>query len=337
MAVTLIRMASALASTTDDATLIELGRAVIQTEAQAVAALVDRLDENFSRACRILLETRGRVVVCGIGKSGHIGAKLAATFASTGTPAFFVHAAEAAHGDLGMLQSGDVVVALSYSGSSDELLVLLPGLRRLDIPLISLCGLPDSRLASASDVVLDTRVDREACPLGLAPTSSTTATLALGDALAIALLGARGFGEEDFARAHPGGRLGRRLLLRVADVMVAGSKIPRVRDNVQLAEALVEIGARSLGMVNVLDADDRLVGIFTDGDLRRALEGGADIRAVHVADVMTHTPQTIDSTSLAVNALEQMQSRRITSLPVIDGKVLVGVVTLHALLAAGVA
>lgn len=330
-------MASTVASANDDATLVELGKAVIQTEAQAVGALVERLDERFARACRILLAARGRVVVCGIGKSGHIGAKLAATFASTGTPAFFVHAAEAAHGDLGMLQPGDVVVALSYSGSSDELLVLLPGLRRLEIPLISLCGLPDSALARASDVVLDTGVAREACPLGLAPTSSTTATLALGDALAIALLGARGFGEDDFARAHPGGRLGRRLLLRVADVMVSGEAIPTSRDHVQLAEALVEIGAGSLGMVNIVDADDHLVGIFTDGDLRRALEAGADIRAVRVAEVMTRTPQTIDSASLAVTALDSMQARRITSLPVIDGARLVGVVTLHALLAAGVA
>lgn len=323
--------------TSSDESLIELGRAVINTEAAAVAALSGRLDGTFAKACRLLLDCRGRVVVCGIGKSGHIGGKLAATLASTGTPAFFLHAAEAAHGDLGMLQAADVIIALSYSGSSDELLVLLPGIRRLGVPLISLCGTPDSPLALASDVVLDTHVEREACPLGLAPTSSTSATLALGDALAIALLGARGFAQEDFARAHPGGRLGRRLLLRVDDIMTRGDKVPRVRSDVRLADALVEIGARSLGMVNIVDGDDRLIGIFTDGDLRRALEQGVDVRTESIVTVMTPTPSTIDPQSLAVTALETMQTRRITALPVIDADALVGVITLHALLAAGVA
>ena len=332
----------------DGAALIALGRTVLETEAEALAALVPRVDERFADACRLLLGCRGRVVVCGIGKSGHIGAKLAATFASTGTPAFFLHAAEAAHGDLGMLRAGDVVVALSYSGGSDELLVLLPGIRHLGIPLVSLCGEPGSILARASDVVLDTRVAREACPLGLAPTSSTSATLAMGDALAIALLGARGFGPDDFARAHPSGRLGRRLLLRVADVMATGEAVPRVGDTVRLADALVEISSKGLGMVNVVDARGRLAGLFTDGDLRRSLERGEDVRTVGVAELMTRAPLTTGAGTLAHAALETMQARRITSLPVVavgeeehadggEGAVLEGVVTLHALLNAGVA
>ena len=321
----------------DEAALISLGRAVIETETAALAALVPRIDARFGAACRLLLACRGRVVVCGIGKSGHIGAKIAATFASTGTPAFFLHAAEAAHGDLGMLQPQDVVVALSYSGGSNELLVLLPGIRRLGIPLISLCGEPDSALARASAVVLDTRVAREACPLDLAPTASTSATLAMGDALAIALLGARGFGEEDFARAHPGGRLGRRLLLRVGDVMSTGEAVPRVPTTVRLAEALIEIGRRGLGMVNVIAPDGTLAGVFTDGDLRRAIERGEDIRTVPLADLMTRSPRTAVPEALAVAALETMQHHRITSLPVLAEGELAGVVTMHALLAAGVA
>ena len=324
----------------DEATLVALGRAVVETEAASVAALAPRLDARFAAACRRLLDCRGRVIVCGIGKSGHIGAKIAATFASTGTPAFFVHAAEAAHGDLGMIRRGDVVVALSYSGGSDELLVLLPGIRRLGIPLISLCGEPDSPLARASDVVLDTRVEREACPLGLAPTSSTSATLAMGDALAIALLGARGFGTEDFAHAHPGGRLGRRLLLRVSDVMATGEAVPRVPDTARLLEALAEMSARGLGMVNVVDRHGMLAGLFTDGDLRRSLERGEDVRVVGVAELMTREPTTTTADTLAHAALETMQARRITALPVVadaDAGALEGVVTLHALLAAGVA
>ena len=323
----------------DDAALIALGRTVVEIEAAAVAALAPRLDTAFAAACRMLLDCHGRVVVCGIGKSGHIGAKLAATLASTGTPAFFLHAAEAAHGDLGMLQPGDAVIALSYSGASDELLVLLPGISRLRLPLLSLCGEPGSALARASDIVLDVGVEREACPLGLAPTSSTSATLAMGDALAIALLGARGFGPEDFARAHPGGRLGRRLLLRVADVMASGAAVPRVAVTVRLADALVEISSKGLGMVNVVDTDGRLAGLFTDGDLRRSLERDEDVRAVAVADLMTRSPTTVRADTLAYAALETMQTRRITSLPVVTGDdaTLEGVVTMHALLAAGVA
>jgi len=322
---------------TEDASLIALGRTVIEIEAAAIAALAPRLDGRFAAACRLLLDCSGRIVVCGIGKSGHIGAKLAATFASTGTPAFFLHAAEAAHGDLGMLRSEDVVIALSYSGGSDELLVLLPGIRRLGLALISLCGEPDSALARASDIVLDTRVEREACPLGLAPTSSTSATLALGDALAIALLGARGFGAEDFARAHPGGRLGRRLLLHVSDVMVTGERVPRAAGYVPLAEALVEIGRHALGMTCVVGDGGTLVGVFTDGDLRRALERGEDVRRAVLEHLMTPNPRTIGPDALALAALETMQTHRITALPVVAGGELQGVVTMHALLAAGVA
>ncbi len=321
----------------DPASLLNLGRSVIRIEAEAVAQLEERLDDNFVQACQLLLACQGRIVVCGIGKSGHIGAKLAATFASTGSPAFFVHAAEASHGDLGMLRHDDVVVALSYSGSSSELLALIPGIRQMGVPLISLCGEPESPLAKASTVILDTRVEREACPLGLAPTASTTAALALGDALAIALLGERGFTEQDFARSHPGGRLGRRLLLRVSDVMVQGESSPRIMDSATLMTALMEISSKGLGMVTVLDEHDQLIGIFTDGDLRRALERGVDIRSVNIGTVMTTDPATITSDTLAVDAVALMQTLRITSLPVVNDRRLQGVVTMHALLVAGVA
>ena len=321
------------AASTDFASL---GRAVLRIEAEAVAALEARLDENFERACALLIACTGRTVVSGVGKSGHVGAKLAATFASTGTPAFFVHAGEASHGDLGMLCPGDVLVALSYSGTSQELLTLVPGVKRLGVPIVALTGDAASPLARAADVHLDVSVAREACPLGLAPTASTTAALALGDALAIALLGARGFDEEDFARSHPGGRLGRRLLLRVGDVMATGDALPRVRRDARLVDALVEISRKGLGMITVVDADGRLAGVFTDGDLRRAIEAGADVRAVSMASVMTPDPRTIDSERLAVTAVGRMQEHRVTSLPVVDDGRLSGVVTMHALLAAGV-
>lgn len=320
----------------DPASLLNLGRSVIRIEADAVAQLEERLDDSFVQACQLLIACQGRIVVCGIGKSGHIGAKLAATFASTGSPAFFVHAAEASHGDLGMLRSDDVIVALSYSGSSAELLTLIPGIRQLGIPLISLCGEPDSPLAKASTIVLNTRVEREACPLGLAPTASTTAALAFGDALAIALLGERGFTEQDFARSHPGGRLGRRLLLRVSDVMVPGENSPRIQDNATLTSALMEISSGGLGMVAVLSDKHELTGVFTDGDLRRTMERGVDIRTVNIGTVMTRNPTTIGTQALAVDAVTLMQTRRITSLPVVDDGQLIGIVTMHALLAAGV-
>lgn len=320
--------------TTDS--LLNLGRSVIQIETAAIAALEARIDDQFALACQLLLGCEGRIVVCGIGKSGHVGAKLAATFASTGSPAFFVHAAEASHGDLGMFKSNDVVIAISYSGNSGELLTLVPGIKRLGIPLISLCGEPASPLAKASDVLLNTRVEREACPLGLAPTSSTTASMVLGDALAVALLGIRGFTEEDFARSHPGGRLGRRLLLHVRDVMVATTDCPRCHHSATLTEALVEISSKGLGMVAVVNDEDELCGIFTDGDLRRTFATGIDIRDVRIESVMTLNPATTSRDALAVNAVSVMQELKITSLPVISNKKLDSVVTMHALLAAGV-
>jgi len=306
--------------------LLELGRSVITIEAEAIANLEGRIDENFANACQLLLDCEGRIVVCGIGKSGHVGAKIAATFASTGSPAFFVHAAEASHGDLGMFKADDVVLALSYSGSSNEVLTLVPGIKRLGIPLISLCGEPTSALAKASDIFLSTQVEREACPLGLAPTSSTTAMLALGDALAIALLGVKGFTEDDFARSHPGGRLGRRLLLHVQDVMVKPSDCPKCRESAFLSDALMEITSKGLGMV----------AIVTDGDLRRTIASDVDFRKAIISSVMTTNPATTTKESLAVNAVAKMQELKITALPVVkDGK-LEGVVTMHALLAAGV-
>ena len=319
-----------------DASLKELGVAVIQTEASAVASLESRIDDAFVKACRLLLDCRGRIVVCGIGKSGHIGAKLAATLASTGSPAFFLHAAEASHGDLGMLQPGDVIIGISYSGSSAELVALLPGIKRLGIPLISLCGEMNSTLSKSADVALDTSVEREACPLGLAPTASTTATLAMGDALAIAILSARGFDENDFARSHPGGRLGRRLLMRVEDLMVTGDEMPVVPDSAGLKEALVNITAKGLGMVVVANSNKHLIGVFTDGDLRRAFDHDIDIRSTSIKSLMTPAPITIEPGALAVAAVNLMQEKRITALPVVADSKLIGVITMHAMLNAGV-
>lgn len=318
--------------------LLSLARSVISIESSAVASLHSRIDATFFKVCQILLACEGRIVVCGIGKSGHIGAKLAATLASTGSPAFFVHAAEASHGDLGMFKHNDVLVAISYSGNSSELLTLIPGVKQLGAPIIVLCGEPDSPLAQAADVMLSTRVEREACPLGLAPTASTTATLALGDALAIALLGARGFSEEDFARSHPGGRLGRRLLLKVNDVMFSGKRLPVCKASTPVSQALMEISSKGLGMVALTDDSGALSGIFTDGDLRRTLENDIDIRTQSIAEVMTRNPATITSDALAINAVVLMQKLKITSLPVLseNRQTLVGVITMHALLAAGV-
>ncbi len=316
--------------------LATLAKSVLRIEADAVLALQDRIDDKFHKACEILLACEGRIVVCGIGKSGHIGAKLAATLASTGSPAFFVHAAEASHGDLGMFKSNDVLVSISYSGNSEELMTMIPGVKRLGVPIISLCGEPDSPLAHASTVVLSTRIEREACPLGLAPTASTTATLALGDALAIALLGARGFTEEDFARSHPGGRLGRRLLVKVSDVMFSDANLPMCLDTTSLTQALVEISSKALGIVALVDEQQQLSGVFTDGDLRRTLEKNIDIRSLCINEVMTVKPATIDSDALAVVAVSRMQELKITALPVTRENTLVGIVTMHALLSAGV-
>ncbi|PWG65202.1 KpsF/GutQ family sugar-phosphate isomerase [Sediminicurvatus halobius] len=320
-----------------DEDLCRLGRAVIETEAAAVAALGERIGADFARACRLLLDCRGRVVVIGMGKSGHIGGKLAATLASTGTPAFFVHPGEASHGDLGMITAEDVVIGLSNSGETDEINLLLPLIKRLAVPLVALSGNPGSTLARAATVHLDVGVAEEACPLGLAPTSSTTATLAMGDALAIALLDARGFTRDDFALSHPGGRLGRRLLLRIDDLMHTGERLPRVGPDTLLGEALVEMSRKGLGMTAVVDDDDRVLGVFTDGDLRRTLDHGVDVHGTRVREVMTAGGRQIPRQSLAAEALELMERHRINALLVTDDEHrLIGALNMHDLLRAGV-
>lgn len=318
----------------------EFQRAAIRTlkmEAAAVTDLVATIDDTFSRACRLVLEVPGRVVVTGMGKSGHIGRKLAATLASTGTPAFFVHPGEASHGDLGMITADDVVLAMSNSGETAEVLAILPVIKRRGISLIGMTGNSTSSLARQSDIHLYAGVKEEACPLNLAPTSSTTAALALGDALAVALLDAHGFTEEDFALSHPGGSLGKRLLLRVDDLMHAGDELPCVRDTAIIGDALLEMTAGSLGMTAVVDADGRLSGIFTDGDLRRLLMQDVDVRAQTVASVMTRDPVTMEPGHLAAAALQVMESHRINALLVVDaaGKPL-GAVNMHDMLVAGV-
>ncbi len=284
-----------------------------------------------------MLACTGRIVVLGIGKSGHIGGKIAATLASTGAPAFFVHPAEASHGDMGMITVQDVVMALSNSGETDEILTLLPLIKRLGAPLITLTGNPDSTLAKAADVHIDVSVAQEACPLGLAPTASTTATLAMGDALAVALLEARGFTAEDFARSHPGGRLGRRLLLLTADVMHTGEQIPRSTPDDLLRDALLEMSRKGLGTTVVVDAAERVIGVFTDGDLRRALDRQVDVHTARVAEVMTRNCKTIAPGALAAEALQMMQHYRINALPVVNSAgMLAGVLNMHDLLRAGV-
>jgi len=319
------------------ASALALARAVIEIEAQAVAALGARLDGAFLRAVDLLLRCRGRVVVSGIGKSGHIGRKVAATLASTGTPAMFVHAAEAAHGDLGMITPQDVFLAFSNSGESPELMTVVPIVKREGTPLVAVTGAVGSALARAADVHLDCQVAREACPLNLAPTSSTTAMLALGDALAIACLDARGFGADDFARSHPGGALGRRLLTRVADVMRTGAAVPTVARDAGVMEALHEMSRKQMGMTAIVDGTDRLAGIFTDGDLRRLLERGADVRSTRVAEVMTPRPLTIGAEALAAEAAQLLDSRRKSQLLVTDAQGrLVGALHMHDLMLAKV-
>ena len=316
---------------------LALARDVLQTEAGAVQALAERLDAQFSSAVELLLHCKGRVVVSGIGKSGHIARKIAATLASTGTPALFVHAAEAAHGDLGMITRADVLLALSYSGEGDELLTMLPIAKREGTPLIAMTGNPDSSLARLADVHLDVHVDKEACPLNLAPTSSTTAMLALGDALAIACLDARGFGADDFARSHPAGALGRRLLTYVRDVMRTGERIPRVGVATSLIDALHEISRKQMGMTAVLDDAGRLQGIFTDGDLRRLLERQGDVRDIRLADVMTRNPLTIAPDVLAAEAAQLMDASKKNQLLVVDGSgAVIGALHMHDLMAAKV-
>ena len=320
-----------------DDDLRRLGRAVVEVEAREVAALDARIDDAFVRACRLILDCRGRVVVIGMGKSGHIGSKLAATLASTGTPAFFVHPGEASHGDLGMITADDVVIALSNSGETDEITTILPLLKRLGVPLVSLTGNPESTLARNASVHLYVGVAEEACPLGLAPTSSTTVALVMGDALAIALLDARGFTRDDFARSHPGGRLGRRLLLRIEDLMHTGDRVPRVQPDTPLADALVEMTNKGLGMTAVVDADDRVVGVFTDGDLRRTLDHGVDVHRTRMHQVMTAGGRSVRREQLAAEALALMEAHKINALLVTDGEQrLVGALNMHDLLRAGV-
>jgi arabinose-5-phosphate isomerase len=314
-----------------------LGLAVIENEAAAIQALASRIDQAFAQACAFMLACEGRIVVTGMGKSGHIGGKIAATLASTGSPAFFVHPGEASHGDLGMITAKDVVLALSNSGETAELLTILPLIKRLGVPLIALTGNPDSMLARMADVNLDVSVQQEACPLNLAPTSSTTATLAMGDALAIALLEARGFTEEDFARSHPGGTLGRRLLLLIGDIMHSGDAIPKVPEDASLRDALIEMTDKGLGMTTVVDRENRIKGVFTDGDLRRALDTAPDVHSCRIFDVMTRNCQTARAEMLAAEALQIMQEKKINALPIVDEELrLVGTINMHDLLRAGV-
>lgn len=317
----------------EPARALALARQVLTTEASAITTLAGRLGEPFVQAVEMILNCRGRVVVSGIGKSGHVGRKLAATLASTGTPAFFVHPAEASHGDLGMITPDDVVLMLSNSGETDELVSLTPHLKREGARLIALTGNEQSSLAQAADVHLDAAVDAEACPLGLAPTASTTAALALGDALALALLDARGFSADDFARAHPGGALGRRLLTRVADVMRAGAALPLTRLDASLGDAIMEMSRKGMGMTVIVDGDGRVAGIFTDGDLRRCLDRVRDVAAVPVIEVMTRTPRTIRPEQLAVDCVEIMEATpKVSQLLVLDQDAkLVGALHLHDL------
>ena len=314
-----------------------LGLAVIETEARAVSALGLRIGAGFAQACRHMLACEGRVVVIGMGKSGHIGSKIAATLASTGTPAFFVHPGEASHGDLGMITGKDVVLALSNSGETTELLTILPLIKRLGIPLVSMTGNANSTLARAANVNLDVSVEKEACPLGLAPTSSTTAALVMGDALAIALLESRGFTAEDFARAHPGGSLGRRLLLLIDDIMHTGDTIPQVGITAPCTEALHEMTRKGLDMTAVLDETGKVAGVFTDGDLRRAVDKEINLHKTSVGELMTHNCKTVGPGMLAAEALAIMQASKINGLLVVDADGgLVGALGMHDLLRAGV-
>jgi arabinose-5-phosphate isomerase len=316
---------------------LALARRVLRIEAEAVNALADRLDGEFTKAVALILACHGRVIVSGIGKSGHVGRKIAATMASTGTPAYFVHAAEAVHGDLGMITSDDVLIALSNSGENDELLTVVPLVKRQGGKLIAITGNADSSLAREADAHLDARVREEACPLNLAPTASTTAALALGDALAVALLDARGFGAEDFARSHPGGALGRKLLTRVGDVMRPATEVPVVAETTPVPTALLAMTRGGLGMVALGDPTGRLLGIFTDGDLRRAMEKFGDLRATPVGDVASRSPRTIEATRLAVEAVELMERHKINQLLVVGAAgELMGALNMHDLFRAKV-
>lgn len=314
-----------------------LGRRALEIERDALSALIPRLDASFARACELMQACKGRVVVTGMGKSGHIGNKIAATLASTGTPSFFVHPGEASHGDLGMITRDDVVLAISNSGETAEIVMLVPLFKRLRAPLIAMTGKPQSTLALAADAHLDVSVAQEACPLNLAPTASTTATLAMGDALAVALLEARGFTPEDFAMSHPGGSLGRKLLLKVSDIMHAGERLPKVMLGTPLTTALLEMTRKGLGITAVVDARDQVLGVFTDGDLRRVLDQGVDVRSARIDEVMTHGGKSVRAEQLAAVAVALMEEHKITVLLVkhADGT-LAGVLHMHDLLRAGV-
>jgi len=326
-----------LSTIIDPARLLELGVAVIETETQAVAELKNRIDQKFLDACNYIFACKGRTVVIGMGKSGHIGGKIAATLASTGTPAFFVHPGEASHGDLGMITSADVVIALSNSGETEEIITLLPMIRRLNVPLISLTGQPESTLAREATINIDVSVQKEACPLGLSPTASTTATLAMGDALAVALLEARGFGSEDFALSHPGGRLGRRLLLHVSDIMHTGAAMPMVHEDSLLSDVLIEMTRKGLGTAAIVDRDNRVRGVYTDGDLRRTLDNGVDVHTARAGDVMTRQCKTVPANRLAAEALSMMEDHKINALLVVDDdNHLIGILNMHDLLKARV-
>jgi arabinose-5-phosphate isomerase len=321
----------------DPQQLLARGRRVLETEVAAVRALQGRLNSSFIEACRLLHDCRGRVVVTGMGKSGHIGNKIAATLASTGTPAFFLHPAEASHGDIGMITHDDVVLAISNSGETAELITILPVIKRLGVPLIAMTGRAQSTLARAAGAVLDVSVPEEACPHNLAPTASTTATLAMGDALAVAVLEARGFTEQDFARSHPGGSLGRRLLLHVEDVMRSGEQLPCVSPDTSLRDGLLEMSRKGLGMTAIVDAERRVLGIYTDGDLRRTLDQPVDIKTLRMHQVMTAHPKTIRPRLLAAEAVHLMETSRITQLLVVDeNNVLIGALNVHDLFRAGV-
>jgi arabinose-5-phosphate isomerase len=320
-----------------DSSLVDLGRQALAVEIDGLRAQLPRLGWEFARACRICLTCHGRIAVTGMGKSGHIGGKIAATLSSTGTPAFFMHPGEASHGDIGMITREDAVLALSNSGETDEILTLVPAIKRLGVPLIAFTGNSTSTLARVATVHLDIGVPAEACPLNLAPTASTTAALAVGDALAVALLKARGFTEEDFARSHPSGALGRRLLLHVKDVMRTGAEVPKVAPDAPLAEGLMEVTRKGLGMTAVVDDRNRVLGVFTDGDLRRALDRAVDLHGTRMDQVMTRQAKTVRANTLAAEAVLLMETHRITSLVVVDpDDVLVGALNVHDLLRAGV-
>ncbi len=316
---------------------VQHGRAVLDIESKAVAELADRMGNNFDRACELLLACRGRVVVVGMGKSGHVAGKIASTLAGTGTPAFFVHPGEASHGDLGMITPNDLLITVSNSGETPEILTILPIIKRMGVQLIALTGNPASTLGQQADVCIDVGVQKEACPLNLAPTASTTATLAMGDALAVAILQSRGFTELDFARAHPGGALGRRLLLYVSDLMHKNGDVPLVSDDALLRDALVEMTSKGLGMTGIVDHDDRLMGIFTDGDLRRTLNQDLDIRTCRIGSVMTKDPITTRSDTLAAECIQMMRTNSINGLFIVDERHrVVGALNMHDLLRAGV-